>query len=53
MTSPATRSASAPRRSGRERKQVESIYDEAANKQQEALSDVPKKKRGASKTRGR
>ena len=36
--SPATRSSAAPRRSGRERKKVDSIYDEAAKTEELILS---------------
>jgi len=56
MVSPSTRSQAAPRRSGRERKQVESVYDEAkVNKQkadEEAKERSRSRSRGASKTRG-
>ena len=56
MVSPPTRSQAAPRRSGRERKQVDSVYDEAkANKQktdEEAKERSRSRSRGASKTRG-
>jgi len=41
--SPATRSGSAPRRSGRERKKVESVYDEAARDEELLRSASPKK----------
>jgi len=45
--SPATPSVSAPRRSGRERKHVESIYDEAAKHEEILRSASPKKQPGS------
>lgn len=44
--SPATRSSAAPRRSGRERKKVDSIYDEAAKTEElsQSRSVSPSKK---------
>ena len=49
-----TRSESGPRRSGRERKQVESIYDEQAEEEQKRARNIDSasKTRGASKTWG-